>query len=122
MQIAKTSFRVFAYVLVVLFLMGLVPFILNDYILAVIYVGFIALFVLLKKQNGDLVFITTGFLASFLGEYFFLSAGVEKFNRTSLLGIMPLWLPFLWSFIFLVMKRVFWLVFLHANSGIDRTK
>ena len=41
-----------------------------------------------------------------VSEYLFISTGVETFNRNSLFGLMPLWLPFLWGYAFVVMKRV----------------
>ena len=40
-----------------------------------------------------------------LSEAFFISTGVETFTRTSLLGIMPLWLPVLWGYAFVAIKR-----------------
>jgi hypothetical protein len=41
----------------------------------------------------------------FASEYFFISTGVETFARNSLFGLMPLWLPFLWAYAFVVIKR-----------------
>jgi hypothetical protein len=38
-------------------------------------------------------------------EYLFISTGVETFNRNSLFGIMPLWLPLLWAYAFVAIKR-----------------
>ena len=111
----KIAIHIFVYFLTVLALVGLIPFIVNDYILAAIYAGFIVAFATLKKQRGDWIFIAVGFIALFFGENFFISTGVETFNRTSLFDIMPLWLPLLWSFIFLVMKRVFWIVYSYIN-------
>ncbi|MBU0626560.1 hypothetical protein KKH82_03935 [Patescibacteria group bacterium] len=38
-------------------------------------------------------------------EYFFVSTGVETFNRRSFMGIMPLWLPVLRAYAFVAIKR-----------------
>ena len=46
-----------------------------------------------------------GFFAMIASEYLFISTGVEKFERNSLLGLMPLWLPFLWAYGFVAIKR-----------------
>ena len=40
-----------------------------------------------------------------IAEYFFVSTGAETFLRKSLFGIMPLWLPFIWAYAFVAMKR-----------------
>src|SRR3989338_8361130 len=75
----------------------LIPFIKNDISLTGIYIVLIAGFLIAKNEKADILFL-------------FVSMGVETFSRKTLLGVMPLWLPFLWAFIFLSMKRVFWLV------------
>ncbi len=38
-------------------------------------------------------------------EYVFCSTGVETFVRNSLFGLMPIWLPFLWGYGFIAIKR-----------------
>ena len=103
--------KILVYALTILTLIGLVPVIQNDYYLTFIYLMLILLFTFLKKEKADWLFITIGFFSSFLGEYFFITTGVETFSRNSLFGIMPLWLPFLWTFIFLSMKRIFWIIY-----------
>ena len=40
-----------------------------------------------------------------ISEAIFISTGVETFIRNSLFGLMPLWLPFLWGYCFVAMKR-----------------
>ena len=42
----------------------------------------------------------------FFGEYFFIKTGVKTFNRNTLFNIMPLWLPFLWAYVFVAIKRI----------------
>lgn len=85
----------------------LIVLIKNDYLLTLVYVAFIVVTLSVKRERMDLFFATFGLIGMVLGESLFLIMGVETFNRTSLFGIMPLWLPFLWSFIFISIKRVF---------------
>jgi hypothetical protein len=40
-----------------------------------------------------------------ISESIFISTGVEKFERNSLFGLMPIWLPFLWAYGFIAIKR-----------------
>jgi hypothetical protein len=87
-----------------------IPFIENDYTLTLIYIAFIVAALIDKRDKADYVLITIGFFGLMLGEYLFIHMGVETFTRTTLLGVMPFWLPFLWAFIFLSMKRAFWLI------------
>jgi len=84
----------------------LIPIIKNDYLLALIYVIIIILSFVLSYEKKDLLFLLTGLIGMFLGEFFFLKTNIEVFNRTSLLGIMPLWLPFLWAYVFVIIKRI----------------
>src|SRR3989338_11394833 len=106
----KNYLQVIFYAAVVIIMLALIPVIANDYALAGIYVVFILSAIVFKKERSDFTFLAVGFFSLILGEYFFVSTGVETFNRNSLFGVMPLWLPLLWSFIFLSMKRVFWLL------------
>ena len=106
----KYYIQIIFYAAVVVIMVALVTVIKNDYTLTGIYSVFILSAVVFKKERSDFMFLTIGFFGLILGEYFFVSTGVETFNRNSLFGIMPLWLPFLWSFIFLSMKRLFWLL------------
>mgnify|MGYP001612388265 CR=1 FL=1 len=106
----KNYLQIIFYAAIVVIMLALVPVIVNDYALTGIYIVFILSAVIFKRERSDFMFLVIGFFGLILGEYFFVSTGVETFNRNSLFGIMPLWLPFLWSFIFLSMKRVFWLL------------
>ena len=57
------------------------------------------------REKNDLTIYISGFFFMFLSEIFFISTGVETFERNSLFGIMPLWLPFLWAYGFIVIRR-----------------
>ncbi len=86
-------------------MIGLIPFIQNDYLLTAADIIIIGISFLIKKEKGDFIIMTTGFGLMILSESFFISTGVETFERQTLFGIMPLWLPFLWAYAFVVMRR-----------------
>lgn len=102
--------KILLYFFVIVIMISFVVFIKNDYVLTIIYLSIIVASITLKKERTDLLVLIVGFLGTLIGEYLFINTGIETFSRTSLLGIMPLWLPFLWSYIFLAMKRVFWML------------
>src|SRR3989344_8974930 len=89
------------------FMLSLIVFIKNDYLLTFIYLVFISIVLFVKPEKLDAFFAVGGLIGMTLGESIFLATGEETFTRTRLLGIMPLWLPFLWSFIFISIKRLF---------------
>ncbi len=106
----KYLYQIILYLLAIFVMIALVPFIVNDYVLTAVYLLFIVAALLLKKERVDYTSLALGLVSTTLGEYFFISTGVEQFSRTTLFGVIPLWLPFLWSFIFLSIKRVFWIL------------
>ncbi len=87
-------------------MVGLIPFVGNDYLLTGIYIAIIIIFLFLVRcRKNDFAVLLFGFLAMIIFEYIFVSTGVETFLRQSLFGVMPLWLPFLWACGFVSMKR-----------------
>lgn len=97
--------KIFIQTIPILIMVGLIPLIKNDYNLTGVYVAIILIAFILKKQKGDLVFLTVGFFSMIFFEWIFISTEVETFLRNSLFGIMPFWLPFLWAYAFVVMRR-----------------
>lgn len=89
----------------ILVMIGLIPIILDDYLLTVVYIGIILISFFVKKEKGDIFIFLFGFCAMILSEMVFISTGVEIFVRDTLLGLMPLWLPFLWGYGFVAIKR-----------------
>jgi hypothetical protein len=89
----------------VLLMIGLIPIIVNDYWLTLIYICIILVSLIVTKEKNDLIIFIFGFFIMIISEYLFISTGVETFQRNSLLGLMPLWLPFLWGYGFIVIKR-----------------
>ena len=89
----------------ILIMIGLIPLITNDYLLTVVYIALIAVSLIIKNTKNDLLVFTLGFFIMIASEYLFVSTGVETFQRNSLFGLMPLWLPFLWGYGFVAIKR-----------------
>lgn len=88
----------------ILIMMGLIPLVRNDYLLAGIYLAIIAVSAA-RYTKQDVAFLWFGFFALLVSEYLFISTGVERFERTSFLGIMPVWLPLLWAYVFVAIKH-----------------
>ena len=88
-----------------LIMIGLIPLIINDYLLTAIYAVIIAISLIIKKTKNDILVFVFGFFIMIASEYLFVSTGVETFQRNSLFGLMPLWLPFLWGYGFIAIKR-----------------
>ncbi len=101
----RSTARILLNAIPVLVMIGLIPLVSSDYLLAVIYIVIIAVALLVKRTKNDLTFLVFGFVALTISESIFISTGVETFQRTSLFGLMPLWLPFLWAYAFVAIKR-----------------
>jgi hypothetical protein len=89
----------------VLLMIWLILFIQNDYILTATDIGIIIFAFLVRKEKGEILVFFLGFFMMILSEATFVSTGVETFVRNTLFGLMPLWLPFLWGYSFVVIKR-----------------
>ena len=89
----------------ILVMVGLIPFVTDDYVLSAVFIILIGVLLHLKKEHGDYLVLGIGFVAMILFESLFVSTGVEVFTRISLFGLMPVWLPILWAYAFIVMKR-----------------
>ena len=97
--------NIFLNAIPILIMIGLIPAIRNDYLLTLLYIVIIAISLFTKHESKDFLFLVFGFCLMIISEYLFISTGVETFNRNSLFGLMPLWLPFLWSYGFVAIKR-----------------
>ncbi len=84
---------------------GLIPLISNDIFLMLAYVIIILISFFIYREKNEITIFIFGFLVMIAAETLFVSTGVETFVRNSLFGIMPLWLPFLWGYSFVAMKR-----------------
>ena len=101
----KKISTIFLNAIPVLIMIGLIPIIRNDYVLTLVDIGIIIASLIFKKYKNDFLVFTLGFFVMIISEYLFISTGVETFNRDSLFGLMPLWLPFLWGYGFVTIKR-----------------
>lgn len=86
-------------------MVGLIPVIQNDVTLSLVYVAIIAVSLFIRRERLDFALFAFGFVALLISEYFFISTGVETFTRRSLFGVMPLWLPILWGYAFIAIRR-----------------
>jgi hypothetical protein len=101
----KKVWKIFLNTIPVLLMIGLIPFIWNDYTLTAVYAVIVAAALLVKRMPYDATVFIFGFFAMIASEYLFVRTGVETFNRNTLFGLMPLWLPLLWGYGFVAIKR-----------------
>lgn len=101
----KKTFKILVNAVPVIVMVALIPYVSNDYLLTLIYVAIIIVAFMIRRKRNELTTFVLGFCIMLVSEYFFIRTGVETFHRISLLGIMPLWLPFLWGYGFVSIKR-----------------
>jgi hypothetical protein len=89
----------------ILLMVGLIPIFKDDYVLTALYVLIILVAIRWHQTPHDALIFVFGFVAMIASEYLFISTGVETFNRNTLFGLMPIWLPFLWGYGFVAIKR-----------------
>jgi hypothetical protein len=65
---------------------------------------------MIHKEKNDGIFYLLWFFFMLISESIFISTGIEIFLRNSLFGLMPLWLPFLWAYGFVAIKRLVYIV------------
>lgn len=99
------AWKIFLNALPIALMIGLIPFVVNDYTLALVYILIAIVTFTLKREEHDYLAYVFGLVVITISEYFFVQTGVETFVRTSLWGVMPIWLPFLWAYAFTVIKR-----------------
>jgi hypothetical protein len=106
MYLKNKLLSIFLNVLPIILMIALIPIVKNDYVLTAIYLLIIILSFVVKYNSKEYAFFIFGFIIMFFSEAIFISTGVETFVRNSLFGLMPFWLPFLWAYVFVVMRRV----------------
>jgi hypothetical protein len=89
----------------ILVMIGLIPLVKNDYLLVIAYLVLIVVSLTIHREPKDLIIFALGLVALTISEIIFVSTGVEVFARNSLLNLMPIWLPVLWGYGFIVIKR-----------------
>jgi len=101
----KKVIAIFLNAIPVLLMIGFIPIVQNDYYLGLAYLGIIVLALAIKHTKNDFVVLIFGLIIMVFAEWLFVSTGVETFTRNSLFGLMPLWLPLLWGYGFVAIKR-----------------
>lgn len=96
--------NIFFEMIPILIMIGLIPLIKNDYLLSLLYIIIILISFKIKYVKNECRIFTAGFTLMLIFEFIFISTGVETFIRNSLFG-MPLWLPFLWGYGFVAIRR-----------------
>jgi len=98
-------FKIFLNAIPILIMIGLIPVIRNDYWLALVYCLIIIISFIVKYERNEYIVLFFGFFIMIISEYIFVSTGVETFVRNTLFGLMPIWLPLLWGYAFVALKR-----------------
>lgn len=106
----KKLWGIFLNALPILLMIGLIPLVSNDYLLTALFILIIIIALTIKRTPLDLTALVAGLVLMTLAEYLFVSTGVETFTRNSLFDIMPLWLPVLWAYGFVAMKRIVYIL------------
>ena len=97
--------RILFNALPILLMIGLIPLVQNDYMLAALDLVIAAASLIVKRERGEIGIFIFGFCVMIACEYLFVNTGVETFTRNTLFGLMPLWLPILWGYGFIAIKR-----------------
>lgn len=101
----KKALLIFRECIPLLMMVGIIPLILNDYLLAILYLVIGVILIIITRKNLDGLVYVVGCIAMTIFEFIFIETKVEVFERNSLFGLMPIWLPFLWAYGFVVIKR-----------------
>ena len=105
MHFMSAAYRILQEALPIILMIALIPFVRNDYYLAALFIAITAVAFLVEYRRKDLMLFLIGSLIFSLGEALFITTDIETFKRTSLFGIMPIWLPILWGYIFVALRR-----------------
>jgi len=105
MELKNKIINIVLNIIPILVMIGLISIIQDDYLLTIVYIGIIIISFFVKKEKGDIFIFIFGFFAMIISEMIFVSTGVETFVRNTLFDLMPLWLPFLWGYGFVAIKR-----------------
>jgi hypothetical protein len=96
---------IFLNALPVLLMIGLIPIVKDDYLLAATYFFIMLISFAIRREEKDLLVFVFGLVMLTIGESLFVATGVETFTSKTLLGLMPIWLPILWGYAFVAIKR-----------------
>ena len=89
----------------IIIMMGLISIIKNDYYLLLVYILVIGISLKIYYEKKEYKLLIAGIIFMFIAEFFFISTKVEVFTSQTLVN-MPIWLPVLWGYGFIVIKRI----------------
>lgn len=89
----------------VLLMILLIPLVPDERVLTAIYLAIIVGALLIRHEPLDIEAFTFGLIVMTFFEYVFVTTGIETFRSHLLFGVMPLWLPFLWGYGFVAIRR-----------------
>lgn len=101
----NTLKNIFLEAIPVLIMVGLIPIVSSDYLLSLIYIAIVLISFKIKYIKNEYVVFITGFIAMIIFEYLFVLTGVETFTRNSLFNAIPIWIPILWGYGFVAIRR-----------------
>ena len=101
----KNITRFEEYALTIVVMIAAIPYVTNDYLLVFVYLFTPLLLFKFAPERYDAEAYLFGFIGITIVELLFIHTGVETFNRATLFGVMPIWLPFLWAYAFVIIKR-----------------
>ncbi len=101
----QKALKIFINSIPVLVMIGLIPLVRDDFMLTLFYVLIIFISLYIKHTRVEIFIFVFGLVMMTIFESIFISTGVEVFVRNSLFGLMPLWLPFIWGYGFVAIKR-----------------
>lgn len=89
----------------IVLMIGLISLVKNDWLLALVYLVIIAIAFVIRIEKREIQILILGFVLMTLAETFFVKTTVEFFIRDSMFHLFPVWLPILWAYGFVVIKR-----------------
>lgn len=105
MKLIKKIDQVALQIIPILIIIVLIPFIENDYLLSLAFIVIMVISFSIKYDKHDFIFLVFGFFAMIAFESLLVMAGVETFTRKTLFRVMPIWLPILWAYAFVAIRR-----------------
>lgn len=105
MNISQKIAQIFLNAVPIIAMILFINFVKNDWWLTLVYIIIIAISLIIKREKNDIVILCFGIVIMTLMELLFTSTSVEFFIRASLFKLIPVWLPFLWGYSFVAIKR-----------------
>lgn len=104
-KLIKKIGKIFLEGIPILLMLSLIPLVKNDYLLTLFYIIIVLIAFKVNYIKNEWAVFFGGFILMIIFECIFILTSVETFIRSSLLTIMPLWLPFLWGYGFVAIRR-----------------